>query len=94
MNIPLSEQVAEGWHRTTRLSKIRAPAAKIPWCLATARLEDNIQICKEWCNTSAGMRAFRFEWQRWKRLLQTRHSRGRDQWRKEDFQEALYERGL
>ena len=31
---PLSSQKAEGYHRTTRLSKIRGAAARIPWIFA------------------------------------------------------------
>jgi len=80
-NMPLSEQVAEGWHRGARLSKIRAASSKVPWVLSSCRLAENLELCQKWCDTPAGREAFEFEWRNYKRILQARDVEGRALWR-------------
>ena len=71
--IPLSSQRAEGYHRTTRLSKIRGATSKIPWILASSRLDQNLDLLESQVEDSPlGESCFVAEYRSFSRILQTR----------------------
>ena len=70
----LCSDPAEGLHRDTRLSKIRAPFAKAPWILSTTRLPQIVPCVNSWLETPEGAAVFTYEYQHFTRILQVRPS--------------------
>jgi hypothetical protein len=71
--MPLSSSRAEGYHRTTRLTKIRGAAARLPWILSSARLDQNLELLEELEDTTeSGMQCFNSEYRSCSRILQTK----------------------
>ena len=75
-HIPLSEQVAEGCHRGTRLSKMRAPSSKTSWLLCSSWLDESIDLSHEVCSTPEGKVRFQAAWLRYKKVLQKGRTAG------------------
>lgn len=79
--VPLSEARAEGWHRSIKLTLTRAPAAKVPYLLASNRLSQNLRLCNRFIESAEGEQRFRTEWLRYKRVLQVAPPGSRASWR-------------
>lgn len=72
--IPLSSSRAEGYHRTTRLSKIRGASSKVPWILSSCRLNQNLDVIEDMIeDTELGGQCFEAEFRSFSRVLQTRN---------------------
>lgn len=71
-NSPIDESAAEGYHRQTTLVKTRAAAATLPWVIANARFDQNLQRIETFIHQHGGLgkKIVCFEWLRCKRLLQ------------------------
>ena len=66
----MSSSLAEGYHRSARLEKLRAPPSSMPWLLSTMRLKENMALAEEWCSTPEGRRSFSFDYLCYTRILQ------------------------
>ena len=72
-NIPLSSSRAEGYHRTTRLSKIRGSASSIPWILSSSRIVQNLELIEAITDESElGVLCFSAEYRSFSRILQSK----------------------
>ena len=74
---PLDESAGEGYHRSTNHEKGRAPSSSMQHLKHTTRLNENIKRLKDLFSRHGvvGHAVVRFEWLRWKRILQTREER-------------------
>ena len=72
-NVPLSSSAAEGYHRTTRLSKIRGSAASIPWILSSSRIVQNLDLIEAITDESElGALCYSAEYRSFSRILQSK----------------------
>ena len=73
---PLDESAGEGYHRATHHTRVRASGAKLPYIKAATRFKENIAGVRRYIQKykGPGRAAFRFDWARYKRLLQTKSS--------------------
>jgi hypothetical protein len=73
-NTPLDESPGEGFHRSTHHVKARCAHAKLPFVKSSLRLKQNLKRVRAVARTRglAGQAAVRFEWRRYKRVLQHR----------------------
>ena len=70
-NCPLDESPGEGYHRRTHLTKLRAAATKSAMIVASTRFYQCLQICRKFVKYGKrGTATFKFEWRRYKRVLQ------------------------
>ena len=73
---PLDESPGEGYHRSTNHSRVRASSAKSPYLKQATRSAQNMKLMKEFIAYGEnGKKVLRFEWRKWGRILQTKHSR-------------------
>ena len=70
--MPLSSSRAEGYHRTTRLVKIKGARSRMPWIMASARVDQDLDFMDVVEDTDAGMECFRAEFSSFAHILQTR----------------------
>ena len=95
-NIKLGEAAAEGYHRGTRLDKLRAESSTREKLIAAQRETQCFKRGLNWIEKRgpAGRRAFRYEWANFKRLLQTGEERRKLQRRKlmtdQEFFKQMY----
>lgn len=84
----LSSSAAEGWHRSTRLVKVRGNRSQGPWLLSSVRLEQNLEIVKDFLECQGGPEVVRYEFMNASRILQRTKQK---QWRpkKQPFAETL-----
>ena len=64
--MPLTSDPAEGYHRSTKLSKTRAHYSKMPWLISSNSLKQNLEFAYEEINSGDGG----------ERVLSTRGERG------------------
>ena len=72
-NTPLDEGPGEGVHRATHNAQRRADASREPWLLASIRQQQCFKRIDSFLqeNGDLGKTVFKFEWTRFKRVLQT-----------------------
>ena len=74
--MPLTSDPAEGYHRSTKLSKTRAHYSKMPWLISSNSLKQNLEFAYEEINSGdGGERFFEYAWRTWSSVLQTRPGR-------------------
>ena len=73
--MPLCSDDAEGFHRGINCEVSRSSGARVPFLFSSLRLDQNLALCNEVCETEEGQKRFRFNWVNFSRVLQTR-SRG------------------
>ena len=67
----LDESVGEGYHRSTKHSKVRAPNGTTRYLKQSTRVKQNTRLVRRFQRLGpSGIRVVRFEWRRWKRVLQ------------------------
>ena len=69
---PLDESAGEGYHRSTNMTKIRAPGATLGHIKAAVRNKQNLGQVKKFLgkHKQRGRAVFRYDWTNYKRLLQ------------------------
>ena len=69
----LDESAGEGFHRATNAERTRAPSSRMVHLKGTTRHRYNLSYCKRFLKRygEKGKRVFRFEWCKWKRIVQT-----------------------
>ena len=68
-NMLMSSQLAEGYHRSTRLNKIRASSSRMPWTLSTQRLLEDLALLQEY-STGDMRKVFEYDYENYSRILQ------------------------
>jgi hypothetical protein len=71
-NMPLTSDLAEGYHRTASQTVHRAPVSKMPWVLSTQNLPQNLELVRDIMATEQGCNCVCAEWNMWNRILQTK----------------------
>ena len=76
-HMPLEESLGEGYHRETHLEKERAAASSDRHIKQSVRFKRTLASANGFVEKygATGIAVFRFEWRRYKRLLQTRRER-------------------
>ena len=72
--IPLTSQVAEGYHRSTKLSKTRGGSSRLPWLLSTNRIWQNLDIVEMLEDSPEGLACLECEFRHATRVLQTKNA--------------------
>ncbi|CAK0900189.1 unnamed protein product [Prorocentrum cordatum] len=72
--IPLTSQVAEGYHRSTKLSKTRGGSSRLPWLLSSNRIWQNLNIVAALEDSPEGRACLECEFRRATRALQTKNA--------------------
>ena len=72
-HIPLDESAGEGYHRSSHHTKNRAPAARAAYIKQEMRLAESIERCRTFIKNhgSVGRQVFNFEYNNFRRILQT-----------------------
>ena len=67
----ITSDPAEGYHRSVMVTHKHAPAAKLPFLLASNRLAQNLINAKQWCKHDDMLAQFSFNFKKLPRVLQT-----------------------
>ena len=67
----ITSDPAEGYHRSISATKSRARSAGMPFLLSSNRLQQNISLCERLLKDDAGRTAFRYNFKKYQRILQT-----------------------
>ncbi|CAK0819359.1 unnamed protein product [Prorocentrum cordatum] len=70
--IPLSSQVAEGYHRSTKLGKTRGGVSRLPWLLSSNRIWQNLDVVAMLEDCPEGEACLDCEFRHATRVLQTK----------------------
>ena len=92
-NVPLDEGPGEGYHRQSHLTLMRAVASAVCWAMASVRHKQPLDVVRGILSTygAEAARVWRFEWQNYKRVLQTTH---KYRWRPVRMTDAAFYRKL
>ena len=70
-NIPLTSQLAEGYHRGARLTRMRGARSRMPYVFSMQRHNQVLDHIKRWLFLPGGRQAFVYEYRNFQRILQT-----------------------
>ena len=75
-NSSMEESPGEGFHRATHLAIMRGSASRQPWVLAHVRQRQSLKSCLAYVKKGDHTKkAFRYDWDHFKRVLQTNPKR-------------------
>ena len=91
--IPIEESPGEGYHRQSHMTLERAQASSAPWVMASVRHKQSLDLNKLLISSYGenGANVFRYEWRKFKRVLQPT---SKHRWRGVRMTDAIFYNNL